>query len=46
MVASSAWASHILVKSKSEALQIKQEHYQTERFSKDGKEKEFLPVLQ
>ena len=38
MVSPSAWASHILVPSKSEAIQIKSE-YQIERFSKVGSKK-------
>lgn len=43
MVASSAWASHILVKSKSEAIQIKQNITKLKDFQKMARKKSSCP---
>ncbi|MEC7589431.1 MAG: peptidylprolyl isomerase [Candidatus Thermoplasmatota archaeon] len=46
MVAPSAWASHILVKSKSEAIQLKQKISKLKEFQKLARKKSTCPSSQ
>ena len=46
MVAPSAWASHILVNSKSEAIQIRQKIFKLKEFQKLARKKSTCPSAQ